>query len=219
MACRFPCDRDRISYSTLTAVQPAKHIRRLCVQRARFFRVSLALLVLLTFLSSIFPPTTIAGGEMCQLACCAGRAPHAAGSCMNGSCHAFLSRAKHIAHHELPPVLRETESLCGLKQSTLAPERSRKVLRRASLVFKAPSKASGALAYPYIETASLSQPCRPDCGSCISSFPNFKRSVAVVSSFLSYSPPGCYASSLHLADVRTHLTYRQESPRGPPCLS
>src|SRR5690349_10464722 len=50
-------------------------------------RTVLAVSLLLAFLASSFPLTTIASGPMCTLACCAGRPPHAAGSCMNGSCH------------------------------------------------------------------------------------------------------------------------------------
>ena len=63
--------------------------------------------LLLSLLASSFPLGTLASGPMCTLACCAGRAPHAAGSCMNGSCHAFLTghpNKGHI-HHERPSRL------------------------------------------------------------------------------------------------------------------
>src|ERR1700687_1161307 len=79
-------------------------------------RIVLAAALLLALVSSTFPVAALASAPMCHLACCAGRAPHAAGSCMNGSCHAFLTghtKKIHI-HHEAPT--EQTEQLCGLSR-------------------------------------------------------------------------------------------------------
>ena len=69
-------------------------------------RTILAVTLLLTLLTgNIVWSAASAGGPMCTLACCAGRAPHAAGSCMNGSCQAGVSEHDHASssfhhHHE-----------------------------------------------------------------------------------------------------------------------
>jgi hypothetical protein len=74
--------------------------------------------LLLSILWANIPTASLASGPMCNLACCAGRAPHAAGSCMNGSCHAFLmGRAETSKIHVHLPV-HESEQLCGLPRRT-----------------------------------------------------------------------------------------------------
>lgn len=90
--------------------------RRLLASRIRIARALLGAMLFFSVLASSFPLATLASGPMCTLACCAGRAPHAAGSCMNGSCHAFLTghtKKIHI-HHEAPT--EQAEQLCGLSR-------------------------------------------------------------------------------------------------------
>src|SRR5437773_12232223 len=93
--------------------------QRLLLSRIRVARAVLGATLLFSILTSSFPLATLASGPMCTLACCAGPSAHVAGSCMNGSCHAFLTgHTKKIhAHHEAPT--EKTEELCGLSRLTV----------------------------------------------------------------------------------------------------
>src|SRR5437660_6780439 len=76
----------------------------------RWARLILAVLLLAGLASTAAPLITNASGTLCKLSCCAGRAPHAAGSCMNGACHTFLRKSQSGRLHVRPQV----EHYCGL---------------------------------------------------------------------------------------------------------
>ncbi|PYS23280.1 MAG: hypothetical protein DMF72_09985 [Acidobacteria bacterium] len=59
---------------------------------------------------------SVSAGNICTLACCAGRATHAAGSCMNGTCHTFLTGRSKTPTIHVPLPVHESEKLCGLPQ-------------------------------------------------------------------------------------------------------
>jgi hypothetical protein len=110
---------------------------------------------------------------MCTLACCAGRAPHAAGSGMNGLCHAGLMahrRATHI-HHELPT--QQAEQFCGLPRPTARASvlslpvaatvgSSSGVDSEHSRGCRASRKAADRA---IISASALAKPCQPECGA------------------------------------------------------
>src|SRR4051794_5140490 len=91
------------------------HTMRKSTRLKSIARVFLATILLLGFVASTLPLESIASGPLCTLSCCAGRAPHAAGSCMNGSCHAFLG--KDSSHHRAPVGTQVNEQLCGLARA------------------------------------------------------------------------------------------------------
>lgn len=191
----------------------------------RVARVLLAAAVLLAVLSTAVPFTIFASGPMCALACCAGRAPHAAGSCMNGSCHASLSghTKKPLIHFEAR--IEQGEELCGLPRIKLYSARlpaietvtiyaSSDISQRASKT--APDQAS-------ISTTALTKPCQADCGSCGSGFTNSNRQRNAAA--LAYADRPRPPSGLVLGKVDYRPTRklsalcRRGTPRGPPSFS
>lgn len=184
----------------------------------RVARTVLTSALLAAFLAGSFPLPTIASGPMCRLACCAGRAPHVAGSCMNGSCHANLlsrSKAAHI-HRQLPTP--ESEEMCGLPRSTGRLNASVWLVRanpRSKETGENDTRDEASLSATY-----LGKPCQPDCGSCASGFtsPSRKRDAAALGYAIQARPP----SSAQLSDVEGSLTRklsalcRQCAPRAPP---
>jgi hypothetical protein len=188
-------------------------------------RTILAALLLPTLLSASLPLTTIASGPMCKLACCAGRAPHAAGSCMDGSCHAFLmGRAKTSKIHLQLPV-HESEQLCGLRRSTT--RNSVASLRGSTaLTLAASSERSGGSRTQdaaSVSTSTLGKPCQPDCGTGAfsSSSQSRTRDTGAISQADKPRPPSAALhehSSFSRAKTLDALC-RRSRPRGPPITS
>lgn len=69
-------------------------------------RAVIALVMLLTLVAGSIVWPAAASGPLCSMACCAGKAPHAAGSCTHGSCETDVatpqpaSGAEHSHHHQ-----------------------------------------------------------------------------------------------------------------------
>jgi hypothetical protein len=186
--------------------------------RARVARIILAGTLLFGILASALPLTTIASGPMCTLACCASRAPHAAGSCMNGSCHANLlirSKPTHSHHQLLAP---ESERLCGLPRLTA--RMSPSSLRVVAMARSTQGSRNDTQDQANLSASTIGKRCQPDCGSCASGFanPNRQRNPAALAYAIRPRPP----SSIRLADVEASLTRklsalcRQCAPRAPP---
>jgi hypothetical protein len=184
----------------------------------RVARVILATTLLLGILASSYPLTTIATGPMCKLACCAGRAPHGAGSCMNDSCPAFLETERktfesnhHLASHHAEPM-------CGFAQQPMLGKVSlitralnnRANNRKTADQYHSPSK---------IYSASLGRPCQPGCGSCISASSNSNRERYKAT--LGFADQ-LYALAEHLVNDESCLIQKRNQlclkcvPRAPP---
>jgi len=171
-------------------------------------RVVLASVLLTAFFSGIVPIASVSAGSMCHLECCAGRAPHASGSCMNGSCQATLIRSQAVAksHHARAD---QSEKLCGLARKIEAKSFAR--LRVAASPHTSPTESLA---------AAFENPCQPDCGGFTSAFTNSKRprNAAALAGANRPRPP----TDTHLADFRhrrIHLLKTQcrpGAPRGPP---
>jgi hypothetical protein len=184
-------------------------------------RIVLATTLLLGVLASSLPLATIAGGSMCTLSCCAGRAPHAAGSCMNGSCHAFLSTHLKKTHHHHQRASDKIEPMCGLTErakGTTSISLGKIVLNvRARVVTnKDRDRSPSSLR---ISSPSISKPCQPDCAS-ISAFSlsKWERQKAAVTYAQQPRPPSIAA----IATVNSKLIRkrkelcRKSAPRAPP---
>ena len=183
-------------------------------------KIVLAALVLSSFLLASFPTSTSAAGPLCKLACCSGRAPHAAGSCMNGSCHSGLNLSSHshrdrhtggtpVPLHKLPA----SEPMCGVTQGTRVTTRARKSY----------SHDRSAADRESLSSTAISKPCRPDCGSCASGSMNSSRSrgAAARVNGIEPRPP----LNTQLADLESNSIQnlsgldQQHIPRGPPSFS
>jgi len=192
----------------------------------RVARTPLGATLLFAVLASTFPLATLASGPMCTLACCAGRAPHAAGSCMNGSCHAFRAgqSKKNLPNHR-PARRQQLEPLCGLSLSALKIKRvnqietvkvdynSKRRTTSSQTTSQGPDQNSAS-------TVALTKPCQPDCGSLTSGFmnPYRKRSPATIAFADRPRPPS--DSRLWNFDDRATRSLsgrsRRHVPRGPP---
>jgi hypothetical protein len=173
-------------------------------------RLAVAVVLLIGFLSSIAPLAPVSAGSVCTLECCAGRAPHAAGSCMNGSCQAVLSTHKRATTRRVTQV--QGDKLCGLNRAVAT-----KIVGRMS-ADRAP-RPQGSDSAPNSATAFV-KPCQPDCGGLASGFANSNRqrnSATMADTVRPRSP-----IDLYLLDFARHGAQaldalgRQGAPRGPP---
>jgi hypothetical protein len=136
----------------------------------RFARVVLATLLLASVVESVAPVETFATGSTCTLACCAGRAPHAAGSCMDGSCHAAIKRHAHQTHRS---ELQIPERLCSLTP--------RAMRRNLSLAQTTSRKSIDAGPQPaQLSNGTFTKPCLADCGTASGSVAQDYRNHALV---------------------------------------
>jgi hypothetical protein len=170
--------------------------------------------VLAAVLWSSFPSSTLASGPMCTLACCAGRAPHAAGSCMNGSCHAFLNRSQSLIRHKTVPHV--SEKLCGL------PRLAARLSPSTKTVASGFSQTSSSTKRASVASSALSKPCAPDCGAgTVSS--NSQRRPRETSALPSANRNRPRFGSGLVAEGSANpymreLRHRLANPRAPPTL-
>jgi hypothetical protein len=196
--------------------------QRLGVTLSRALRVILGAILSLGILSANIPASAVASAPMCTLPCCAGRAPHAAGSCMNGSCHAFLKgrvRSAHV-HRQLP--LQQPEQLCGPLPS-IARATAKSLRKSPTLTVGDSSEQSGTSRSheaASLSTSNIGKPCQPDCGTGIfsSSSQSRSRDTGAISHADKPRPPTITQadhSSLNCAMALDTLC-RRSRPRGPP---
>lgn len=211
---------NRVS-SIRQTLRRAPRVSAIRVTPARAARLVLAVLLLFAFLSSSVPLIVSASGSKCELACCAARAPHAAGSCVNGSCHAdSLKRRKsaRFASKQTEERSKQTEQLCGvprrLEIKTLARIRPQTVSQTASEHSQTVSD------HKSLSNLSLSRPCLPECGGSGISSTNSNRqrnSAALVQP--DRPRPRLDLRLVDLAHRSSQILdalCRQCAPRGPP---
>jgi len=173
----------------------------------RVSRIAIALLLAAGFFSSVVPIASVSAGNICKLACCAGRAPHAAGSCMNGTCHAAIRLRKRTNRFATEP----TEKLCGLKTF------SKRNLGRTIV----PSHTQRNNSQPSsLQVSMLVRPCQPDCGAVTlpSASQRRPRETAELS-FANRARPPSALPSLTTQNTFAYPCYplrSQASPRAPP---
>jgi hypothetical protein len=169
-------------------------------------RVLLAVMLLTAFFAGVVPLVPVSAGSMCHLECCAGRAPHASGSCMSGSCEANLSAAPAHSHHaEVNPV----DELCGLPGKIGTKSFPGKHI-----------KSTAPVSSDEVASAAFEKPCQSDCGGCASSSTNSnrQRNSAAIANANRPRPP----TTLNLSKSASHPVQtlwaqrRQGAPRGPP---
>jgi hypothetical protein len=184
-----------------------------------------ALMLLLAFSSSgtSMLASWSPGPSSCERACCAGKSPHAAGSCAQGSCHASLpSRGKSSKHRRR--IGQPTEQLCG---------GPRRIESQSFAIIRWLKKhglgPTGGTPAPLTHTrqinsdqtsvslASLSNPCQSESGGASSANPN-QRNAATLSHHRRPRPSRTIRlsfpdnSSSSILDALSG----QCTPRGPP---
>jgi hypothetical protein len=168
-------------------------------------RALLASVLLATFMAGVVPLASVAAGSTCQLECCAGRAPHASGSCMGGSCEAVLSKARAQNRHKLNPA----DEFCG-----------RPITFKSTRFTPGRIEGSSHQASDRISQAAFEQPCQPDCGGCVSGFTNSNRhrnSAAIAEAHRPRPPTGARLTGSGYLCIQTLPALSQQgAPRGPP---
>jgi hypothetical protein len=191
-----------------------------------FARAILATGLLLGLLLGSVPFAVVTSAASCKLACCAGRAPHAAGSCMNGSCHVSLNGGTQQRHIHSEAAIEPGEHLCGLSRIKLHAARlpvteSVTIDAASSLLDKGPPGST--TDQTSISTTVLTKPCQADCGSCGSSFTNLNRqrnSGALAYADRPRPPSGVRLSKVDFKPTRKlSALCRRGAPRGPPSFS
>jgi hypothetical protein len=182
-------------------------------------RAFLATLILGSLLAATIPFAAASSGAMCALACCAGRPPHAAGSCMHGSCQAAIpnhhgvsteSGSDRVTHPIHTPIV---EKLCSLSSTS-----RRAIVTQINLRSNKPT--ANATVRMHFSAAALVKPCQPNCGGGASGSGTFHRQKdsVVVAHGTRPRPP----TDLRLFSFARHgaqnldALCRESAPRGPP---
>jgi hypothetical protein len=144
------------------------------------------------------------------LDCCAGRAPHAAGSCMDGTCYAALRKRANPRHRFQTQIV---EHLCGLSLHA----RRRLSLGSTSEPLLKSTNTEGKRA-PHL-SITINKPCLPDCGGIGSSFASSDyRGRAVVGCGQQFRPNTASdrANGYLAPRVTRTASLRQHRSRAPP---
>jgi hypothetical protein len=168
-------------------------------------RILLALGLLTAFAADFIPIASVTAGSRCVLQCCAGKTPHASGSCMTGSCHAVLAKT-HLKQSTVKA--NHTEKFCGLRLTS-------KTLRQSHQAAPLQSSSIGA-------SRSFERPCQADCGSCVAGFVNSGREnfAAANRTHLRTQSQNLGRSTFEPRPSNTlKAQARLGSPRGPPFLN
>jgi hypothetical protein len=175
-------------------------------------RVILAALILCSMAAVVLPLTPVSATSTCHLDCCAGRAPHSAGSCMSGACHARIKVKPHA--HARPRYSPISEELCGLSTRPSAVAK-----RMAAANLNGPKTAGSESPQSEFSTTSAGRPCPPDCSGSASAFANAKQSrksfARRAHSLRSSTVVGSSDRLVHSVKSRAGLC-RRSIPRGPP---
>lgn len=165
---------------------------------AGFARSVISVLLLAAFVCAVVPLASVAAGNVCRLECCAARAPHAAGSCMNRTCHAAIQihQTRLRRSREFVPA----EQFCGLK-------RLAKQLGFRAITTDAPNTQQS--------VATLGRPCDAGCGSCAVGSLSAKGQIGMVAAY--EQQPLATRWSIDSGRVLlVETSHGQYSPRGPP---
>jgi len=174
---------------------------------------TLALTLLLCSAAATLPFAAFADRQLCQLACCRGHAPHAAGSCMDGACAAML-----IPPRKSPVALKfqPGEKLCGFSHAFKRLS-ARSISRLPPGVDQ--TQNSGSEGQTRLAATALSNPCGADCGGCLSLAFNSKRFRTAAA--LNQDDRG-HPAVKHFTNISRNLLRQRSSlcrfasPRGPP---
>lgn len=193
-------------------------------------RAILGAILVLGLLSGSLPFASVSSAPVCKLACCVGRPPHAAGSCMSGSCHTGLVLHPATSNHAHDHIGKNrAEPLCGAAKMTT----SAAILRMQEVPTADNSSATdgrttdqrqsargGPEQRESVTTAVAVKPCQTDCGGCVSGSTSHNRQSdrAVLCYADRPRPPssaGRAATSCAFAN-NLDVLCRRARPRAPP---
>ena len=189
-------------------------MKRFLLRRLRAISSSavVAAILLCAFAVGLVPFESVSASSNCALPCCKGKAPHAAGGCMDGSCHINLfNRQRSIhAHHSTSSV--QTEKLCGLPLKSV----SRRIVKSRVQPIRDNVPVGASLATSTTTRRAM------DCAGCVSAFSNSMRRDAAAMRFADRLRPQAdnqlRSFARHPAQP-LYCLFERCSPRGPPLFS
>jgi hypothetical protein len=191
-------------------------------------RLCLAALLLVSVLSSAIPLGSASGHHLCTMACCVGKSPHEAGSCMINACETKPLPQKETTKPDDPicdahaAVPRHAGmQLDGMEEDKVSSQ-PRVSVNEFDFATDDRSTANPTNT-PSIESATFSKPCPLDCGSATFSSANQskRRDSAALSFAERPRPPSVNAlpGTPFLRRIKLEVLCRQLQPRAPPKIS
>ena len=163
----------------------------------------LCLLCFLVALSFLAPLLSIANASSNTMPCCAGKAGH----CDSG-----------IAPKQVHPPT--SEPMCGLKEATMEDDGITIVAQPFQTSEHSHSHSVETnSSQPAAQSASLSKPCRMDCGACLTgSSRTQKRDRVVLHAIALRSSSPAFTDRFNYLSLSfsSNEDWKQTSPRGPP---
>jgi len=162
-----------------------------------------AAILLFGIFASVVPLETVLASPACRLACCAKRAPHSAGSCADGSCHASLKRKRREArHHSTSNPIKE---LCGLGRKSEIENKTRPRMNLASTKTETDAAA-----------AAFATSCPVECSGTLANS-SFQRNSAAMSVSTNQGQEPLHRTRVCSTDAQpSEVSCRDCAPRGPP---
>jgi hypothetical protein len=196
---------------------PKLHTRSLALALSRACRLLLGPALLFSISCANFPVAALADGPSCELECCAGRAPHAAGSCMGGSCHAFrTSQTKNFHQHE--QAVEQPDELCGLSSPKLNSEKISRRILRLDFYERNEDREEKQL---HVSKHVFRSACQPVCGTCAVGFVSKRHDKTFGLNQIGLPHATNLGGGYYLDRGLTrtlNARSRADAPRGPPAF-
>jgi len=176
-------------------------------------RFVIALVLLCALLAGGVTLPEASAGHLCAMACCIGKAPHEAGSCMHDSCDVAL---------EIQPV-KEAESLCGAHISSQNGLESPIVNKSLASTDSSRHLTASEREPPRTSINAMTKPCPPDCRAGGLGYSSLKRQNDFPANGESVKQ-NIPTSSVRRESVfgiarKLERSFRPALPRGPPASS
>lgn len=198
-------------------------LRHLYSARALITRVVVTVALALALLSGIMPYNTLSSAHLCTMACCAGLAPHAA-----GSCHLNLSRQRNVHGDNACGAMDMSSEHGGAMQmhesaqTDVASHDHCNVQERRSTA-QPPASQDTSSQTASVASLALTQPCSSDCGACSGNLAPLRRSPDAATLPYGVRPrPPTLAGQIQHSDELPYIPTarrRNSRPRAPPLPS
>jgi len=200
-------------------------LRTLPVLRRHVVRCFVAAILILVLLSGVAPFNTLSASALCTMDCCAGLAPHAA-----GSCHMNMSAGTRGSHAEESCETTEasdeiTGGVMGMVSShssfeAVTIDASEHCDRKSSAEDTRVRSTEKTPVQPSLSAQSMAKPCPPECGTGVVSFSQLQRSrdTAALAHAMRPRPPTITRQRANIeTDFLTATAFpKRIRPRGPP---
>ena len=201
-------------------------LRTLPVLRRHAARCFVAAILILVLLSGVAPFNTLSAAALCTMDCCAGLAPHAA-----GSCHMSMSAGARVA--DAHKSCETTEASDGVTGGVMGMVDSHSSFDAVTIDAsehcnkkpsadgaRVPSSTEKTPVQPGLSAQSFTKPCPPECGTGVVSFAQLQRGrdTAALAHAMRPRPPTIGRQRAHIETnfLTATAPHKRVRPRGPP---